>query len=326
MDSWDTWRQIQRLIDSVRPLQQEAKRLQRVYDQLSKPSALDMQVQQLITAQERMLNAAQEPIRARALLAEFAKTQAALTQPTALFATAQMLEAAIRPILDVQRLSAGDTGIRALFERLNTGFAHAPFIAELNLSEEEEAGEEAPSDEALIERIESQLIEVAPPESLEALRGVQFTPITLLDSALRNPEMMRQMNARAFEEFIASLLEQLGFEDLVLTRRAKDGGRDVLATQHVSGVPIFFAFECKRYAAKRPVGIAFARALLGTITHGPSRATKGVLVTTSRFTSGARNFILTEPQLDGKDFDGVVGWLRDYAKRHDGRAKASGGQ
>ena len=78
------------------------------------------------------------------------------------------------------------------------------------------------------------------------------------------------------------------------------------------GISILCAFECKRYAPDRPVGPEIARALLGTILHGSTRATKGVLVTTSRFTPATRTFILTEPSLDGKDFDGIVGWLQEY--------------
>ena len=94
-----------------------------------------------------------------------------------------------------------------------------------------------------------------------------------------------------------------------------DEGRDVLATKRVHGLSILFAFECKRYAADRPVGPGIARALLGTITHGATRANKGVLVTTSRFTPAARSFIITEPSLDGRDFDGILEWLREYSAK-----------
>lgn len=57
-----------------------------------------------------------------------------------------------------------------------------------------------------------------------------------------------------------------------------------------------------------------ARALLGTIRHADTGATKGVLITTSYFTPSARTFILTEPALDGTDYDGLVEWLREYGR------------
>lgn len=123
------------------------------------------------------------------------------------------------------------------------------------------------------------------------------------------------MDPRAFEVFVASLVEQLGFENVQLTPAAKDQGRDVLAIKKVHGLSILFAFECKRFRPDQPVGVAIARALLGTVVHGSTRANKGVLVTTSRFTKGAQSFILTEPTLEGTDFNGIVEWLREYGAK-----------
>jgi restriction system protein len=137
--------------------------------------------------------------------------------------------------------------------------------------------------------------------------------LTILDRVLRHPEALRTLTARDFEGFVAALVEQLGFEDVVLTPRSGDMGRDVLATKRIHGISILCAFECKRYAPDRPVGPEIARALLGTIMHGPTRAAKGILVTTSSFTPAARTFIFTEPGLDGRDFDGIVEWLQEYA-------------
>lgn len=45
-----------------------------------------------------------------------------------------------------------------------------------------------------------------------------------------------------------------------------------------------------------------------------TRANNGVLITTSTFTPAASSFILTEPNLDGEDFDGVVAWLQEYTR------------
>lgn len=162
--------------------------------------------------------------------------------------------------------------------------------------------------------LEPKLVKVVPAEVLTQLR----LPLSELNRVLRHPGAMRTLSAREFEQFIATLIEQLGFEDVVLTPPG-DQGRDVLATRRVSGISMLFAFECKRYAPDRPVGPDIVRALLGAILHGPTRASMGVLVTTSIFTPAARKFILTEPVLDGKDFDGVVGWLKEYSTLKKGR-------
>lgn len=137
----------------------------------------------------------------------------------------------------------------------------------------------------------------------------------LLDQILRSPELMRNLSPQRFEHFIATLIDKLGFEDVVITPRSGDQGRDILAVKRVLGIPILFAFECKRYSPDKPVGVEILRALFGTISHGPTKANKGILVTTSRFTSGARKFLLTEPSLDGKDFNGIVSWLNEYGDR-----------
>ncbi len=85
--------------------------------------------------------------------------------------------------------------------------------------------------------------------------------------------------------------------------------------KRVLGIPLILAFECKRYAADKPVRVATARALLGTVTHSDYRADRGVLVTTSRFTEPTRQFIVSSPVLEGRDFSGIVDWLRDFAER-----------
>lgn len=318
MDHWDAWRQIQRLIENFRRVQQEYERLQRVYAQLAQPPVLDVQIQKLISDQQWMLASARAPILTRDLLAEFTKAQGVLSQPTALIATAQTLEAAMRPMLNLQRLAVRDAEIRALVERLNVDFAQAPFLAELDLSVDAVPGAGAPGDDAIGGKAESQLIQLVSPELLEALRRVRFEPFTLLERVRHHPGMMREMTPREFERLTAELLEDLGYEDVLLTPRSRDGGCDVIATRRLGGFSTVYAFECKRYDPDRPVGVLYARALLGTITHPTSRAEYGVLVTTSRFTSGAHNFILTEPRLDGRDFDGIVTWLQQGGGRRKG--------
>jgi HJR/Mrr/RecB family endonuclease len=202
----------------------------------------------------------------------------------------------------------------ALFARLNVAIESAILVGEVNVERQQPSSADQGAEE-LQESAESQLIDVVPATALENLRRVEFAPLTLLDRILGDPTLMRRLHSREFEGFVASLVEQLGFEDVVLTPRSDDGGRDVLATKNIHGLSIVFAFECKRYSPKNKVGPDIARALLGTITHGTSRATKGVLVTTSSFTPAAKRFILTEPHLDGKDFDGIVEWLREYSNK-----------
>ncbi|OHA09329.1 MAG: hypothetical protein A3A44_03435 [Candidatus Sungbacteria bacterium RIFCSPLOWO2_01_FULL_60_25] len=153
-----------------------------------------------------------------------------------------------------------------------------------------------------------------PEDAHDRLVRVEFLPVRVIQEIRRRPEMMRKLTPREFEEMTAELLNGLGFEDIILTPPSRDGGRDVIAVRRIHGIPLLFAFECKQYT-KRRVQLESLRGLLGTIVYGPSTANIGVLVTTSTFTSGARQFILSEARIDGKDFDDLVGWLGEYGRR-----------
>ncbi|WP_197998824.1 restriction endonuclease [Gimesia aquarii] len=144
---------------------------------------------------------------------------------------------------------------------------------------------------------------------------VRFLPIRIIDAITNNPQLMHGITPREFERLIAELLYAQEFENIVLTSESCDGGRDVLATKFVAGIPLLFAFECKRYAETNKIGVDILRTLLGTVNHASTKATVGVLVTTSTFTKGARDFIVTEPHVDGKDFNELVTWVNDY-KNH----------
>ena len=86
----------------------------------------------------------------------------------------------------------------------------------------------------------------------------------------------------------------------------------MVATQQVNEIPVLCAFECKRYAEDNRVGVAALRGLLGTIAHHRTKANIGVLVTTATFTRGSREFIISEALIDGRDFNDIVKWLREY--------------
>ncbi|MBU1188516.1 MAG: restriction endonuclease [Gammaproteobacteria bacterium] len=187
------------------------------------------------------------------------------------------------------------------------------------LGEFEYSSEVFSSDEPAHDDYESQDAE----EALDTRREVESRiiqvghfPAKVFEALSENPELIRGLSPREFEELTAELLDRLGFQGIQLTPRSGDGGRDVVATKRVNDIPIIMAFECKRYSQNNKIGLDIMRSLLGTITHGPTRASMGVVVTTSSFTSGAKKFIATEATVDGKDFDSMVKWLQSV--RHGG--------
>ena len=131
-----------------------------------------------------------------------------------------------------------------------------------------------------------------------------------------DPRIMRVLTPRQFEEFIAELIDGIGFSEVVLTPRSYDGGKDVIASKIIHGIPLTFYFECKKYAEDNKAQLDTLRALLGVVAHDSRKANVGVLVTTSTFTAGAQDLILSECRLDGKDYPGVTGWISEYSKRY----------
>lgn len=169
------------------------------------------------------------------------------------------------------------------------------------LEYEENVGEEDESD------ICKNLI--LPEEFRARLEAVKFLPIKIFEKILKDPSFMHSMDPLDFEKLVAELLDKSGFENIIITPRSDDKGRDILATNRVCEIPMLFAFECKRYAPNRKIGPHIMRALLGTITHANTKANKGVLVTTSSFTQGSKSLIAGESMLGGKDFNDLVAWI-----------------
>jgi restriction endonuclease Mrr len=168
-------------------------------------------------------------------------------------------------------------------------------------------------DPTVIDAIEPEELEIEEDEK-SSLIIVDRLPLRLLSRILKNPSEVRGITPRQFEEFIAELLSELGFNNVILTPRSGDGGKDVIASHSVQGIPLTFYFECKKYAEGNKVQLDTMRSLLGTVAHDSRKVTKGILVTTSKFTRGCREFILAESRVDGKDYDGVLGWVDELRK------------
>jgi restriction system protein len=108
----------------------------------------------------------------------------------------------------------------------------------------------------------------------------------VIRAARQNPDRLYAMTPRKFEQFIALLFQELGFE-VSLTPQTHDGGFDLLAENKVLGIPFQWLVECKRYAPGRNVSVQIVRSLLGVLSD--QRASLALLITTSGFTRAARS-------------------------------------
>jgi hypothetical protein len=101
------------------------------------------------------------------------------------------------------------------------------------------------------------------------------------------PSDLDKLHHREFEEFMAELVERLGFYDVVLTPRTRDKGRDILAKIKVGTGELLMIVECKKRALSSPkIGVDVVERFLFTIRE-KDRASWGLIATTSLFSAGA---------------------------------------
>ena len=94
---------------------------------------------------------------------------------------------------------------------------------------------------------------------------------------------LHEMPPMAFEELIAALLAEMGFEEVERTQYSGDGGIDALGTLDVGGVArVRVAVQAKRWQSNVPPRVV--REVRGTVG-----VRQGVIITTSDFGKGARD-------------------------------------
>jgi len=125
-----------------------------------------------------------------------------------------------------------------------------------------------------------------------------------------------QISARAWEEMIAAAFDQDGYDEVILTPRSGDHGRDVIAIKRGVGC-IRIIDSVKAYKPSHLVGHDDVRALAGVL-HGDLKASKGIVTTTSDFAPG----IATDPyltplmpfRLELMNGERLKKWLNDLSK------------
>lgn len=159
-----------------------------------------------------------------------------------------------------------------------------PFISRL---EKQTRGYEQ-EDDRRIERILGER-----PASLAAARqgGPEVADIREISDDLvarlrDKPSDFYLLSPRKFEEFVAAILEKMGYETTLMPA-TRDKGRDVLAKIRLGTGTLLTIVQCKRHAANRPVGLEIVERFLWTIQH-TDKASAGMIVTTSYFSMPAK--------------------------------------
>jgi hypothetical protein len=154
-----------------------------------------------------------------------------------------------------------------------------------------------------VETTTNQIIKVVEPE-------IVVVKNALVEKLKSSPEDLYTITPRQFEQVVADLLSDMGWE-VELTPETRDGGKDILAYRDTGLGKILCLVEAKRYNKMRPIRVELVRQLYGTLSH--HKANMAMLVTTSRFTKDSKEFQKHyEYLLSLKDYGDVVSWLLRY--------------
>lgn len=150
-------------------------------------------------------------------------------------------------------------------------------------------------------------------EILVAVRPeIVIANCTIIDRLKLEPESIYDLAPRQFEEVLADLLTGMGYET-TLTAPSGDGGKDIIAKMNTELGEVLCLVEAKRYRKDRKVGVELVRTLFGTVFD--HNASSGMLVTTSSFTSGAKDFQSKHKyRLTLRDYGNVQSWIQNHDK------------
>lgn len=122
-----------------------------------------------------------------------------------------------------------------------------------------------------------------------------------------HPDEIYSLTPRQFEELIAELLSKMGYK-VRLGPGSKDGGVDVFAERDLDFGPELTLVQCKRNSPEHKVGEPIIKQLHADVND--RKASKGLVVTTSFFTSTALKYIEScKYRLAGADFSYLQKWI-----------------
>jgi len=151
-------------------------------------------------------------------------------------------------------------------------------------------------------------------ETSEINNKTRLTVVTINDEIKRylalHPEKIYSLNPRKFEELIADIIHDLGF-DVELTPTTRDGGVDIYAYIRTKVCNFLVFVECKKWAPNNHVGLDIVQRLFGVQQIG--QANKSMIITTSFFTEPAiKEAKRYNGMMDLRDFNALKDWLLKY--------------
>jgi restriction system protein len=112
------------------------------------------------------------------------------------------------------------------------------------------------------------------------IEAVALPWLDIIEMVLKDPTAAFQIPPRMWEEIIAGAYKKAGFDEVTLTPRSGDLGRDVIAVKKAHGI-VRVIDQVKAFAPDNLVTANDVRALMGVLAN--DGASKGFVTTTSDF-------------------------------------------
>jgi restriction system protein len=150
----------------------------------------------------------------------------------------------------------------------------------------------------------------------QLIEAVAIAWFKIVQELVRDPTLMYQLDWRKWEEMIAGAYEAQGWDEVILTPRSGDDGRDVIAVRHDFG-SIRFVEQVKAYAPGHLVSADDVRSMAGVLLTEPN-VSKGIITTTSDFAPGVYENVrlrqLMPTRLDLRNRSKLLEWLNSISK------------
>jgi len=119
-------------------------------------------------------------------------------------------------------------------------------------------------------------------EEGELIKSATFPLLAIIQHIIDDPSLMYQVDPRKWEEIIAATYDESGlFDEVTLTPRSGDLGRDVIAVKRGFG-SVRLIESVKRNTPGNKTTAEDVQALLGVLLSDP-QASKGIVSTTAEF-------------------------------------------
>lgn len=136
-----------------------------------------------------------------------------------------------------------------------------------------------------------------------------------IDYLSRQIAELGEIHWRQFEYLTGEYFRKNGYE-VEVTQGRGDGGIDVIAKKNdpISG-PQMILVQCKQYSEQNPVQVDSVRAFWATVDD--AGATKGILATTSRLTTGAQEYCKAKLyRMDSAEKSKIESWVHSMSTSH----------